>query len=207
MEIVQKAKEQRVMVQVVDKSRLDEITPRHQGLIAFASAYQYASVDDILSYAKEKNEPPFIIILDGITDPHNLGAIIRTAECTGAHGVIVPQHRSVGLTPSAVKASAGAVEYIKVARVTNLNRTIEELQKKNIWIYALDMDGTDYMQVDFNGGAALVIGAEGEGISRLTGTKCDMKVALPMKGHLDSLNASVAAGVIMYRVMNCRYQK
>lgn len=206
MEIVQKAKEQRVMVQVVEKSRLDEIAPRHQGLIAFASAYQYATVDDILSDASGKNEPPFIIILDGITDPHNLGAIIRTAECAGAHGVIVPQHRSVGLTPAAVKASAGAVEYVKVARVTNLNRTIEDLQKKNIWIYALDMDGTDYSQVSFEGGTALVIGAEGEGISRLTGTKCDMKVALPMKGHLDSLNASVAAGIMMYRVMDCRNQ-
>ena len=206
MEIVQKAKEQRVMVQVVEKSRLDEIAPRHQGLIAFASAYQYATVDDILSDASGKNEPPFIIILDGITDPHNLGAIIRTAECAGAHGVIVPQHRSVGLTPAAVKASAGAVEYVKVSRVTNLNRTIEDLQKKNIWIYALDMDGTDYSQVSFEGGTALVIGAEGEGISRLTGTKCDMKVALPMKGHLDSLNASVAAGIMMYRVMDCRNQ-
>ena len=207
MEIVQRAKEQHVMVQVVEKSRLDEIAPQHQGLIAFASAYQYASVEEILSAADEKGETPFIIILDGITDPHNLGAIIRTAECAGAHGVIVPQHRSVGLTPSAVKASAGAVEYIKVARVTNLNRTIEDLQKKNIWIYALDMDGEDYSRVDFTGGTALVIGAEGEGISRLTGTKCDRKIALPMKGHLDSLNASVAAGIMMYRVMECLRQK
>ena len=204
MEIVQKAKEQRVMVQIVDKSRLDEIAQQHQGLIAFASAYQYSTVEEILAYADEKGEAPFIVILDGVTDPHNLGAIIRTAECAGAHGVIVPQHRSVGLTPSAVKASAGAVEYVKVARVTNLNRTIEYLQKKNIWIYALDMDGTDYLKIRFEGGTALVIGAEGEGISRLTGTKCDMKVALPMKGHIDSLNASVAAGIMLYRVMNCR---
>ena len=204
MEIVSRAKEQKIMVQVVEKSRLDEIAPQHQGLIAFASAYQYASVEDILSYAGEKGEDPFIIILDGITDPHNLGAIIRTAECAGAHGVIVPQHRSVGLTPAAVKASAGAVEYVRVARVTNLNRTIEDLQKRNIWVYALDMDGQDFTQIQFDGGTALVIGAEGEGISRLTGTKCDMKVALPMKGHLDSLNASVAAGIMMYRVMNCR---
>ena len=204
MEIVQKAKEQHIMIQVVEKSRLDEIAPQHQGLIAFASAYQYATVEDIIAYAKEKDEAPFILILDGITDPHNLGAVIRTAECVGAHGVIVPQHRSVGLTPAAVKASAGAVEYIKVARVTNLNRTIEELQKKNIWVYALDMDGTDYMETTFEGGTAIVIGAEGEGISRLTEAKCDMKISLPMKGHLDSLNASVAAGVIMYRVMSCR---
>ena len=207
MEIVQKAREQRVMIQVVEKKRLDDITPQHQGLIAFASAYQYATVEDILAYAKEKEEDPFIIILDGITDPHNLGAIIRTADCSGAHGVIVPQHRSVGLTPAAVKASAGAVEYVKVARVTNLNRTIEELQKKNIWVYALDMDGDDYSEINFEGGAALVIGAEGEGISRMTGIKADMKVALPMRGHIDSLNASVAAGIMMYRVMNCRKQK
>lgn len=207
MEIVQKAKEQRVMIQVVEKKRLDDIAPQHQGLIAFASAYQYATVDDILAYAKEKGEDPFIIILDGITDPHNLGAIIRTADCSGAHGVIVPQHRSAGLTPAAVKSSAGAVEYVKVARVTNLNRTIEELQKKNIWVYALDMDGNDYSEVNFEGGTALVIGAEGEGISRMTGIKADMKVALPMKGHIDSLNASVAAGIMMYRVMNCRKQK
>ena len=207
MEIVQKAKEQRIMVQVVEKSRLDEIAPQHQGLIAFASAYQYATVDDILADARNKNEPPFIIILDGITDPHNLGAIIRTAECSGVHGVIVPQHRSVGLTPAAVKASAGAVEYVRVARVTNLNRTIDDLRKQNIWVYALDMEGEDYSTVNFDSGTALVIGAEGEGISRLTGTKCDMKVALPMKGHLDSLNASVAAGIMMYRVMECRNQK
>jgi len=204
MEIVKTAKDRKILVQVVEKSRLDEITPRHQGLIAFASAYQYSTVEDILEKAKEKGEDPFILLLDGITDPHNLGAIIRTAECVGAHGVIVPQHRNVGLTPAAVKASAGAVEYIPIARVTNLNRTIEELQKKNIWVYALSMNGTDYEEVDFEGGTALVIGAEGEGISRLTEEKCDLTVSLPMNGHLDSLNASVAAGIMMYRVMSFR---
>ena len=144
------------------------------------------------------------MILDGVTDPHNLGAVIRTAECTGAHGVIIPVHRSVGLTPSAVKASAGAVEYMKVARVTNLNRTIDELKRKGLWIYAVTMDGKDYEKVDFRGGTALVVGAEGEGISRLTAEKCDLKVSLPMKGSLDSLNASVAAGVMMYRVLSSR---
>lgn len=204
MEIVQKAKEQKVMVQVVDKSRLDEIAPQHQGLIAFASAYQYATVDEIIESAKEKGEAPFIIILDGVTDPHNLGAIIRTAECAGAHGVIVPQHRSVGLTPAAVKASAGAVEYVKVARVVNLNRTIEQLQKENIWVYALTMEGKDYSNMTFEGGTALVVGAEGEGISRLTAEKCDVMVSLPMKGKLNSLNASVAAGIMMYHVMMTR---
>ena len=204
MEIVKTAKERKILVQVVEKSRLDEIAPRHQGLIAFASAFRYSTVDDMLKSAAERGEDPFLILLDGIMDPHNLGAIIRSAECTGAHGIIVPQHRSVGLTPAAVKASAGAVEYLPIARVTNLNRTIEELQKQNIWVYALTMNGKDYEEVNFNGGTAVVIGAEGDGISKLTEQKCDLAVSLPMKGHLDSLNASVAAGVIMYRIMSSR---
>ena len=204
MEIVKTAKEHKIMVQVVEKSRLDEIAPRHQGLIAFASAFHYSTVEDMLQKAEEQGEDPFLILLDGITDPHNLGAIIRSAECTGAHGIIVPQHRSVGLTPAAVKASAGAVEYIPIARVTNLNRTIEELQKNNIWVYALTMNGEDYEKVSFTGGCAIVIGAEGDGISKLTEEKCDVSVSLPMKGHLDSLNASVAAGIIMYRIMSAR---
>ncbi len=203
-EIVAMAKERNIQVQVVDKSRLDEIAPHHQGLIGFASAYQYATVEDILETAKERGEDPFLILLDGVTDPHNLGAVIRTADCAGAHGVIVPQHRSVGLTPAAVKASAGAVEHVKVARVVNLNRTIEELQKQNIWVYAVTMDGTDYERVNFAGGTALVIGAEGEGISRLTAEKCDAAVSLPMAGKIESLNASVAAGIMMYRVYSCR---
>ena len=203
-EIVQKAKEQKIQIQVVDKSRLDAITPNHQGLIAFASAYQYSSVDDILNEAYEKGEDPFLILLDGITDPHNLGAIIRTAECTGVHGIIIPQHRSVGLTPSAVKSSAGAVEYVKVARVSNLSRTIEYLQEKNIWLYAVTMNGEDYRRTSFTGGVALVIGAEEDGISRLVAQKCDYTVSLPMKGKIESLNASVAAGIMMYRVLECR---
>ncbi len=203
-EIVQKAKEQKIQIQIVDKVRLDAIAPNHQGLIAFSSAYQYSTVDEILQTAEEKGEDPFIIVMDGITDPHNLGAVMRTAECTGVHGIIIPQHRSVGLSPAAVKASAGAMEYVKVARVNNLNRTIEELQKKNIWFYAVTMDGDDYMNVDFSGGTALVIGAEEDGISRLVAEKCDYKVSLPMVGRIESLNASVAAGVMMYRVHECR---
>ena len=139
-----------------------------------------------------------------MTDPHNLGAIIRSAECSGAHGVIVPERRSVGLTPAAVKASAGAVEHLPVARVTNLNRTIEDLKKLGVWTYAVTMDGTDYEQVDFKGGVALIIGSEGEGISRLTLENCDQKVSLPMVGAIDSLNASVAAGIMMYRVLSSR---
>ena len=203
-EIVQMAREQHVLVQEVDKARLDEITPHHQGLLAFASAYQYSTVEAMLAEAAEKGEDPFLVLLDGVTDPHNLGAIIRSAECVGAHGVIVPERRSVGLTPAAVKASAGAVEHMKVARVTNLNRTIEELKKQNVWAYALDMDGVDYEKVNFKGGVALVIGAEGEGVSRLTLETCDQRVSLPMAGHIDSLNASVAAGVVMYRVLSSR---
>ena len=203
-EIVQKAKEQKIQVQIVEKSRLDAIAPNHQGLIAFASAYQYSSVDDILNTAYEKGEEPFLILLDGITDPHNLGAIIRTAECTGVHGIIIPQHRSVGLTPSAVKSSAGAVEYVKVARVSNLSRTIEYLQQKNIWLYAVTMNGHDYREISFKGGVALVIGAEEDGISRLVSEKCDYAVSLPMTGKIESLNASVAAGIMMYRVLECR---
>lgn len=203
-EIVQMARDARIPVQEVDKARLDEITLHHQGMLAFASAYHYSTVEAMLETAKERGEDPFLILLDGVTDPHNLGAIIRSAECCGAHGVIVPERRSVGLTPAAVKASAGAVEHMKVARVMNLNRTIEELKKQGVWTYAVTMDGEDYERVNFKGGVALVIGAEGEGISRLTLENCDQRVSLPMAGHIDSLNASVAAGVMMYRVLSSR---
>ena len=206
-EIVQKAKEQKVLVQVVEKSRLDEIASHHQGLIAFASAYQYSTVEEILASARDKGEDPFIILLDGITDPHNLGAIMRTAECAGVHGIIVPQHHSAGLSPAAIKASAGAVEYVKVARVTNLSRTLEMLREENIWAYAVTMNGTDYRKTDFRGGVALVIGAEEDGISRLVLEKCDYSVSLPMTGKIDSLNASVAAGIVMYRVLEGRLQE
>ena len=203
-EIVMMAREAHIVVQEVDKSRLDEIAPHHQGMLAFASAYRYATVEDMLKLASERGEAPFLVLLDGVTDPHNLGAVIRTAECAGAHGVIVPARRSVGLTPAAVKASAGAVEHLMVARVTNLNRTIEELKERNIWTYAVTMDGEDYEKVSFRGGVALVIGAEGEGISRLTLENCDQRVSLPLKGQIDSLNASVAAGIVMYRVLSSR---
>ena len=203
-EIVQLARENHIVVQEVEKVRLDELAHNHQGLVAFASAYQYSTVEAMLEEAAAKNEDPFLILLDGVTDPHNLGALIRSAECVGAHGVIVPERRSVGLTPAAVKASAGAVEHMKVARVVNLSRTIEELKQRNIWTYALDMDGVDYEKVNFKGGVALVVGSEGEGVSRLVVEHCDQKVSLPMAGHIDSLNASVAAGVMMYRVLSSR---
>ncbi|MDD3334909.1 MAG: 23S rRNA (guanosine(2251)-2'-O)-methyltransferase RlmB [Eubacteriales bacterium] len=203
-EIVQMAKERRVPVQEVDRSRLDDITHNHQGMLAFASAYQYSNLDAMLALAQERNEAPFLVLLDGITDPHNLGAIIRTAECAGAHGVIVEERRAVGLTPAAVKASAGAIEHIPVARITNLSNTIQSLKERNIWVYAADMEGEDYGTVNFDGAVALVIGAEGEGVGRRVLDTCDKAVSIPLKGKLDSLNASVAAGILMYAVARTR---
>ena len=203
-EIVAMAREQKIIVQEVDRVRLDAMAPNHQGLIAVASAYSYKTVEDMLELAKSRGEQPFLVILDGVTDPHNLGAIIRSAECAGAHGVIIPERRAVGLTPSAVKASAGAVEYIPVAREVNLTRTIERLKKEGIWIYGAAMNGEDYRKVDFSGPAALVIGSEGEGMSRLVSENCDKIISLPMKGQIDSLNASVAAGILLYAMMGSR---
>ena len=203
-EIVAMAREAKIVVQEVDRARLDAMAPNHQGLIAVASAYAYQSVDAMLELAKSRGEAPFLVILDGVTDPHNLGAIIRSAECVGAHGVIVPERRAVGLTPAAVKASAGAVEHIPVARETNLTRTIERLKKEGVWIYGAAMEGEDFRKVDFSGPAALVIGSEGEGLSRLVTENCDKLVSLPMKGKIGSLNASVAAGVLLYAMMGAR---
>ncbi len=203
-EIVQMAKERRIPIQEVDRVRLDAITHNHQGMLAFASAYQYSTVEKMLELAQERGEEPFLVLLDGITDPHNLGAIIRTAECAGAHGVIVQERRAVGLTPAAVKASAGAVEHLPVARVSNLGNTILELQNQNIWVYAADMEGENYADADLSGALALVIGAEGEGVSRRVLSLCDKTLSLPMRGKLDSLNASVAAGVLLYAAMRAR---
>ena len=203
-EIVAMAREAKIIVQEVDRVRLDAMAPNHQGLIAVASAYSYKTVDDMLALAKERGEAPLLVILDGVTDPHNLGAIIRSAECVGAHGVIIPERRAVGLTPAAVKASAGAVEYLPVARETNLTRVIERLKKEGIWVYGAAMNGEDYRKVDFAGPAALVIGSEGDGISRLVMESCDRLVSLPIRGRLDSLNASVAAGVLLYAMAGAR---
>jgi len=203
-EIVAMAKDAKIIVQEVDRVRLDQMAPNHQGLIAVASAYSYKTVDDMLALAKERGEAPLLVILDGVTDPHNLGAIIRSAECAGAHGVIIPERRAVGLTPAAVKASAGAVEYMPVAREVNLTRTIERLKKEGVWIYGTAMNGENYRKVDFSGAAAIVIGSEGEGMSRLVAESCDKIVSLPMKGRIDSLNASVAAGILLYAVAGAR---
>lgn len=204
-QIVAMAHEAHVPVQMVERIRLDELAKNHQGMIAFASAYQYADVDDMLAVAKEQGEAPFLIILDGVTDPHNLGAVIRTAAAVGAHGVIVPERRAVGLTPAAVKASAGGIEHIKVARVTNLTNEIKKLKALGIWLYGADAEGENFRQVDFSGPCALVIGSEGDGISRLVLEQCDHVVSIPMKNPaMESLNASVAAGILMYAAAAAR---
>ena len=206
VEIVAKAKKAGVPVQEVDRKKLDFMTggANHQGVAALCAMKDYASVEDILNLAEERGEAPFIIILDEIEDPHNLGAIIRTAECAGAHGVIVKKRHSAGLTYTAYKAAAGALEYVPVARVTNIADTIDDLKTKGVWIYGADMDGESYLTANFSGGAALVIGNEGKGISRLVREKCDLIVSLPLKGKINSLNASVAAGILMYKIAEKR---
>ena len=203
-EIVKMAKDAGAVVQIVDRARLDQIYPAHQGLLAYVAAVKYSSVEEMLALAKEKGEDPFLILLDGITDPHNLGAIIRSAECAGAHGVIIPERRASGLTATVAKAAAGALESMKIARVVNLNRTIDELKEKGVWIIGTSMDGENALNADLTGPVGLVIGSEGEGISRLTMEKCDRMLTLPMKGKIESLNASVAAGVLMYAVLGAR---
>ena len=207
--IVGIAKEKGVVVQEVVKQKLDEMsqTKNHQGVIAIVSEHEYADVEDIINSAESKGEKPFIIILDNITDPHNLGAIIRTAECAGAHGVIIPKRRSVGLTAVVGKTSAGAIEYMPVARVTNIARTIDDLKSRGIWVACADMGGDDYFDASLDGALALVIGSEGEGVSRLVKEKCDFTVSIPMYGKISSLNASVAAALLLYEAVRQRNYK
>ncbi len=204
--ILAKAREKQIPVKEADRVKLDFLSGSapHQGIIALAAAKEYSTVEDILAYAAEKGEPPFLVILDELEDPHNLGAIIRTAECAGAHGVIIPKRRSVGLSYTVGKASAGAVEYMRVARVTNIASLLDDLKKQGVWIYGADMNGTDYTGCDMSGACALVIGNEGKGMARLVREKCDVIVSLPMKGHINSLNASVAAGILMYHALKSR---
>ena len=206
MTIKREAKKQDTLIKYVTKERLDQLseTGKHQGVIAVAAAYEYAEVEDILLAAEEKGEPPFIILLDNIEDPHNLGAIIRTANLAGAHGVIIPKNRAVGLTATVARTSAGALNYTPVAKVTNLAKTIEELKKKGMWFVCADMDGTLMYQLDLKGPIGLVIGSEGEGVGRLVKEKCDMAASIPMEGNIDSLNASVAAGVLAYEIVRQR---
>ena len=196
------AKEKGAVVKEVDSKKLDFMCggANHQGVAAYVAAHEYASVEDIFAYAEEKGEAPFIVVCDEIEDPHNLGAIIRTAECAGVHGVIIPKRRSASLNFTVGKTSAGALEYMRVARVSNLASTIDELKEKGCWVYGADMDGTDYKKTDFSGAVVLVIGSEGKGIGKLIRQKCDGIVSLPMKGNINSLNASVAAGILMYEV-------
>lgn len=207
--ILREAKKHDTMVRFVKKERLDQMseTGKHQGVIAMTAAYDYAEVDDILNKAREKGEAPFVVLLDNIEDPHNLGAIIRTANLAGAHGVIIPKNRAVGLTATVARTSAGALNYTPVARVTNIARTIEELKKEGLWFVCADMGGTSMYQLDLKGPIGLVIGNEGEGVSRLVKETCDFVASIPMKGDIDSLNASVATGVLAYEIVRQRLKK
>ena len=204
--IRREAKKRDIYVKYVNKDRLDQMsaTGKHQGVIAYGASYEYSSVDDILKNARNKGEDPFIILLDGIEDPHNLGAIIRTANQAGAHGVIIPKDRAVGLTAAVARASAGAISYTPVARVTNLGQCIEELKKEGLWFACADMDGECMYDLNLTGPIGLVIGSEGDGIGRLVKSKCDYVASIPMKGDIDSLNASVAAGILCYEVVRQR---
>lgn len=205
--ILSLAKENRVVIKEVDKKKLDSMSNGevHQGAIAVITPYKYFEVKDILDAAKEKGESPFVVILDELEDPHNLGSIIRTAETCGVHGIIIPKRRNVGVTPTVYKSSVGAVEHVKIAKVTNINATIDELKEEGIWVYGADIEGKEYSyEVDFSGPCALIIGSEGRGISKLTLKKCDKLVKIPMFGRINSLNASVAGGIMMYEVLKGR---
>ena len=204
--ILREAKKHDTVIQYVKKERLEQMseTGKYQGVIAYIAAYEYASVEDILKKAEEKGESPFVVILDDIEDPHNLGAIIRTANLAGAHGVIIPKHRAAGLTATAVKASAGAINHTPVAKVTNIAKTIEELKDKGLWFVCADMGGTTMYDLDLKGAIGLVIGNEGKGVSRLVKEKCDFVASIPMFGDIDSLNASVATGVLAYEIVRQR---
>ena len=207
--IVREAKKHDTIIQFVEKERLDQLseTGKHQGVIAVSAAYAYAEVEDMLKAAEAKNEPPFLILLDGIEDPHNLGAILRTANLCGAHGVIIPKRRAVGLTATVAKTSAGAINYTPVAKVTNLTNTIKELKDRGMWFVCADMGGTSMYDLNLTGPIGLVIGNEGEGVSKLVKQNCDMVASIPMKGDIDSLNASVATGVLAYEIVRQRIQK
>lgn len=203
--LVAQCRRRGIPVKEVDPRRLDSLCgPHHQGIAASAACREYASLDDLFAAAKAKGEPPLFVVCDELEDPHNLGAILRTAEAAGAHGVIVPKRRSVGLTSAVYKASAGAVEYMPVARVSNLTETLKELKKRGMWIYGLDMEGENWCSVDLTGAAALVVGSEGRGISRLVSEQCDFQLSLPMRGHISSLNASVACGIALYEAARQR---
>ncbi|MBO7334888.1 MAG: 23S rRNA (guanosine(2251)-2'-O)-methyltransferase RlmB [Lachnospiraceae bacterium] len=206
MTIKREARKQDTQIKYVEKERLDQMseTGKHQGVIAVMAAYEYSELEDIFKKAEEKGEDPFVIILDNIEDPHNLGAIIRTANLAGAHGVIIPKNRAVGLTATVARTSAGALNYTPVVKVTNLSQTIEELKKRGLWFVCADMDGEVMYNLNLKGPIGLVIGSEGEGVGRLVKEKCDYIASIPMKGDIDSLNASVACGVLAYEIVRQR---
>lgn len=204
--LLKKAKAAGIVISECDKAKLDDLAngENHQGVVAFVSETQYKTLDDIISAASERGEAPFVVICDRITDPHNLGAIIRTAECAGVHGVIIPKHSGAPVNDIVAKTSAGAVEYMNICRVTNLSRTIDDLKERGFWITGAHMDGKPMYEIDFNGSIGIVVGSEGEGISRLVKEKCDFLASIPMTGKVTSLNASVAAGILMYEAVRQR---
>lgn len=205
--VIELAREKRIVISEVQKGKLDEITDNqnHQGVVAVTSPYEYCEIDDILKVAEDRNEKPFILIADGIEDPHNLGAMIRTAECMGVHGVIIPKRRAVAVTNTVAKVAAGALEYMKVARVNNINDSIEELKEKGVWVVGTDAAGNDFLtDIDMTGAIAVVIGSEGEGMASLTRKRCDFLAKIPMKGRITSLNASVTCGMVIYEVARQR---
>ena len=202
--IVARCRDNGIPVKETDSRKLDAMASNHQGVIAIAACKDYVTLDELFAAAEQKGEPPFFIVCDELEDPHNLGAILRTAEAAGAHGVVVPRRRSVGLTGAVYKASAGAVEYVPVARVANINDALSEMKKRGMWIYGLDMDGENWCSTDLTGAMALVVGSEGRGVSRLVRENCDFVLSLPMSGHINSLNASVACGIVLYEAARQR---
>ncbi len=208
--IIQVAKDKKIVIKEVEKRKLDSMseTGSHQGVMAVVTPFKYSEIDDIIEYAKKKEEDPFIVILDELEDPHNLGSIVRTAELCGVHGIIIPKRRNVGVTPTVYKSSAGAVEHMKIAKVTNINVAIDKLKDQGLWVYGADINGEDYSyNTNFSGPCAIIIGSEGRGISTLTLKKCDKLVKIPMVGKINSLNASVAGGIMMYEVLKSRITK
>ncbi|WP_183279856.1 23S rRNA (guanosine(2251)-2'-O)-methyltransferase RlmB [Clostridium fungisolvens] len=208
--IIAMAKDKKVVIKEVDRKKLDSIseTGAHQGVIAIVTPFKYSEVADILKYAEEKGEKPFIVILDELEDPHNLGSIVRTAELSGVHGIIIPKRRNVGVTPTVYKSAAGAIEHMMIAKVTNINAVIDELKEAGVWVYGAEIDGDSYSyETDFSGACALIIGSEGRGMSKLTKDKCDKLVKIPMVGKINSLNASVAGGIMMYEILKSRLLK
>lgn len=204
--LIRKARDAKIVISDCDKAKLDELAngENHQGVIAFVSETQYKTLDDIIEYANKKNEAPIVVVCDRITDPHNLGAIIRTSECAGAHGVIIPKRSGAPVNEVVSKTSAGAVEHMNICKVTNISRTIDELKERGFWITGAHMNGKPMYEIDFKGSVGIVIGNEGEGISRLVSEKCDFYASIPMYGNVNSLNASVAAGVLLYEIVRQR---